>query len=206
MESNWAAEHLHVIRTLMERSALYRRAMAPIMLVSGLLGTAGAVIAARYVAVESPAEFTIYWAGVAVLTLGISLLLVRRQALKEAEPFWSTPTQRVASGLFPCFLCGLAVGATAGFSPGLIPVWLLACLWILYYGCALRAAGSFMQRGIKLFGSVFLLGGVLLLSSSPYCPWLRRAGTGHVLMGVIFGGLHLAYGAYLYFTERKSAA
>ena len=31
MEPNWAAEHLQVIRTLMERSALYRRALAPIM-------------------------------------------------------------------------------------------------------------------------------------------------------------------------------
>lgn len=205
MENNWAAEHLQVIRTLMERSALYRRAMAPIMLVSGLMGTAGAVVAAKYVSVESPAEFTLYWFGVGVLTLGVALLLVRRQALKEAEPFWSTPTQRVASGLFPCFLTGLVVAFTAVMNSGLIPVWLLACLWILNYGCALRAAGSFMQRGIKLFGGVFLLGGVVLLAGSPYCPWLRSEGTGHVLMGAFFGGLHLAYGAYLYFTERKSA-
>ena len=37
MESNWAAEHLQVIRTLMERSAIYRRALAPIMLGTGVL-------------------------------------------------------------------------------------------------------------------------------------------------------------------------
>ena len=30
MEPNWAGEHLQVIRTLMERSALYRRALAPV--------------------------------------------------------------------------------------------------------------------------------------------------------------------------------
>jgi len=42
MESNWAAEHLQVIRTLMERSALYRRALAPIMIFNGVVGLAAA--------------------------------------------------------------------------------------------------------------------------------------------------------------------
>src|SRR6267154_136506 len=37
MESNWAAEHLQVIRTLMERSAVYRRALAPIMIYNGVV-------------------------------------------------------------------------------------------------------------------------------------------------------------------------
>src|SRR6266446_9747026 len=41
MESNWAAEHLQVIRTLMERSAVYRRALAPIMIFNGIVGVAG---------------------------------------------------------------------------------------------------------------------------------------------------------------------
>src|SRR6266540_1083328 len=39
MESNWAAENLRVIRTLMERSAVYRRALAPLMLLAGGTGT-----------------------------------------------------------------------------------------------------------------------------------------------------------------------
>jgi hypothetical protein len=45
METNNAAENLQVIRTLMERSALYRRALAPIMtwcgawgIIAGLVG------------------------------------------------------------------------------------------------------------------------------------------------------------------------
>ena len=43
MESNWAAEHLQVIRTLMERSAVYRRALAPVMIFNGCLGCIAAV-------------------------------------------------------------------------------------------------------------------------------------------------------------------
>ncbi|MDB6016752.1 MAG: hypothetical protein JWR19_1241, partial [Pedosphaera sp.] len=34
MKSDWAAEHLQTIRTLMERSAIYRRALAPVMTVT----------------------------------------------------------------------------------------------------------------------------------------------------------------------------
>ncbi len=206
MENHWAAEHLQVIRTLMERSALYRRAMAPIMLVSGALGAIGAAVAGRFVTSESAGTFAVYWSGVAVVALGLALMLVRRQALKEAEPFWSTPTQRVAGGLFPCFCAGLLLALTAALNPGQVPIWLLTCLWILNYGCALRAAGFFMQRGIKLFGGVFLAGGALLLLGSPYCPWLRAPGSGNLIMGVFFGGLHLAYGGYLYVTEPKPSA
>lgn len=204
MESNWAAEHLQVIRTLMERSALYRRALAPIMLISGAIGVTGAA-AARMAVGDSAAEFTLYWLGVGVVAFGAALLMVRRQALKAAEPFWSPPTRRVAGGLFPCFLSGLAVALTAVLNPGLMPAWLVACVWILNYGCALRAAGFFMERGIKLFGGAFLFGGVLLLAGSSSCPWLRGPATGHILMGAFFGGLHLAYGGYLYFTERNSS-
>src|ERR1700690_4243469 len=35
METNWAAEQLQTIRTLMERSAVYRRALGPVMLFAG---------------------------------------------------------------------------------------------------------------------------------------------------------------------------
>ena len=44
MEKNWASDHLHTIRTLMERSALYRRALAPVMIAAGVLGMAGAAV------------------------------------------------------------------------------------------------------------------------------------------------------------------
>src|SRR5580765_8944445 len=98
MESNWAAEHLQVIRTLMERSAVYRRALAPIMIYNGALGVAGGVLGSA-LKIYWPRGFIFYWAAVAVMALTGSFLLVRRQALKEAEPFWSPPTRRVARAL-----------------------------------------------------------------------------------------------------------
>ncbi len=204
MESNWAAEHLQVIRTLMERSALYRRALAPIMTYNGVLGVAGGIIGWT-AKIEAPRAFIGYWAAVGLLALAGSFVLVRRQALKEAEPFWSPPTRRVARALLPALFVGSIAGLLALLCPDwdFLPSRTLPSFWILLYGCALTAAGFFMHRGIKLLGWVFLVCGCALMASrcQPTASW--PAFNGHWIMGGVFGGLHLAYGIYLYFTEQR---
>jgi len=205
MENNWASENLHLIRTLMERSALYRRALAPVMIVSGSVGLIAAFIPC-FVKIESDQAFSLFWMGVSLLATIAAFLLVRRQALKETEPFWSLPTRRVMQALLPAFLVGF-VAAVTGYRDGTSSVaWLLALTWIIAYGCALHAAGFFMQRGIKLFGWAFILGGCALLLASPAWPKLRTAEGGHYLMGTFFGLLHLGYGIYLCFTEKRKTA
>ena len=203
MESNWAAEHLQVIRTLMERSALYRRALAPIMIFNGIVGVAGGVLG-WFLQISTQPGFIGFWAGAAVLGLGGSFLLVRRQALKEAEPFWSPPTRRVAQAL----LAPLFIGSIAGLL-GLVcrgwdflPAWALPAFWMMLYGCALNAAGFFMHRGIKLLGWLFVLCGCALMAVRCLAGGPFALAGGHLVMGAVFGGLHFAYGIYLYFTEK----
>src|SRR3954468_17478636 len=108
MESNWAAEHLQVIRTLMERSAVYRRALAPVMIYNGSVGTAAAVLG-RTLKIDSPRNFILFWAAVGLLAMAGSFLLVRRQALKDAEPFWSPPTRRVTQAMLPPLVAGMII-------------------------------------------------------------------------------------------------
>ena len=207
MESNWASEHLQVIRTLMERSAIYRRALAPIMTVTGIIGLAAAT-AACFIDARTTRLFSLFWMSVSVLAAVAAFLLVRRQALKEAEPFWSLPTRRVTHALAPAFVLGLASGILAAFGPlrTLLSSTLLAVVWIGAYGCALHAAGFFMPRGMKLLGWIFVASGVIVLAGYPSCPWLRQPEAAHYLMGIFFGVLHLAYGGYLYFTEKTKQA
>jgi len=207
MEANWAADHLQVIRTLMERSALYRRALAPIMLACGVIGIAAAT-AACFVKLNGPAMFAGFWLGVGVVASLISFLLVRRQALKDAEPFWSTPTRRVCQALLPPFLIGLTGAVIFLTFKDLTPGagWFLAVLWVCVYGCALNAAGFFMQRGIRLFGWGFVVGGCIAFVAGELRPSLQTAEAAHYLMGIFFGVLHLAYGVYLYFTEKSRNA
>src|SRR5438552_18775399 len=112
MESNWAADNLRVIRTLMERSAIYRRALAPLMLLAGSLGTFAAVIG-RFAGIKSPRAFVGFWLAVAVLTFAGCFLLLRRQALRDAEPLWSPPPRRLPQAL----LAALAAGPISSAIP-----------------------------------------------------------------------------------------
>lgn len=212
MEPHSATEHLQVIRTLMERSAIYRRALAPMTLLVGGVGSVAAIVGGWY-DIQDPVGFVAYWLLVGIVTLAAALVLVRRQALKDAEPFWSPPARRVVRALFPGLFAGFAAGVAAlvALRPGggferarLISQLVLPAAWLMLYGCASHAAGFFMVRGIRWFGWGFVLCGCgLLLGLSIPAATLP---SGHLLMGVTFGGLHLAYGTYLYVTEKQTNA
>lgn len=220
MESNKAAEHLQIIRTLMERSALYRRALAPIMVFAGATGIAAAA-AGILLSVQSQRAFIGYWVSVALLGVVGAFLLVRRQALKSAEPFWSPPTRRVAQALCPALSVGLMLAVwvfvfCSKSADGTMTTeseddagqlcWMPA-LWAVFYGCALHAAGFFTSRGLRLFGWLFIAAGngvllwLVLLSAGEFAdfPWQRS----HWLMGILFGLFQLAYGTYLFVTGEE---
>jgi len=219
METNRAAENLQTIRTLMERSALYRRALAPVMTFAGATGIIAATLGVL-LRVETEPTFIGYWIGVALVGLAGAFLLVRRQALKSAEAFWSPPTRRVATAMLPCLTVGLLVGILffvvcsqpqvadppTGMAEDRGPLILLSAIWAIFYGCALHAAGFFTSRGLRLFGWLFIAAGVGVLfftwaihrQDYPDAVWQDA----HWLMGGLFGLLQLAYGIYLYFTEK----
>jgi len=220
MKTDQAAEALQTIRLLMERSSLYRRALAPLMTAAGCLGILAAVIG-WFLRIEAQTTFIAYWIGVALIGLTGSLLLVRRQAIKTSEPFWSPPTRRVAQALLPALTVGFLLGLwtfivcaepAAGDPPtgesddARILGWLVA-IWGILYGCGLHAAGFFTSRGLRHFGWVFITAGNAILawfflmnqSDIPHLEWWHS----HLLMGALFGGLQLAYGIYLFITGEE---
>jgi hypothetical protein len=211
MEPNWAAEHLQVIRTLMERSALYRRALAPVTLLAGVVGC-GAAAGGWYKHINSDIAFTTYWLGVGVCVLVAGFALIRRQALRAAEPFWTAPTQRVVVAMAPALFVGGLIGLLVLMFGNSGRGWfrlLLPPVWMMLYGCALHAAGFFIPRGIRLFGWVYICVGSVLLLLEFGVRWGALQDcldTGHLAMGGAFGGLHVVYGVYLYFTERRKSA
>ena len=215
MESNWAAEHLQTIRTLMERSALYRRALAPIMTYNGAVGTVAAIVGWSC-KIDSPRGFILFWACVAGAALAGSFLLVRRQALKAGEPFWSPPTRRITQAMLPGLAAGMIIGAVFYFEvgPQQGTLWLdrnwvnvtcmfwLPLVWVVLYGCAFHAAGFFMPRGMRIFGWAFVVAGCGLFATG-VPDHIDRLDFAYGIMGTFFGVLHLAYGVYLYFTEQR---
>ncbi len=207
MENNWAADNLQTIRTLMERSGLYRRALAPIMLLAGIAGLAAMGIGLKC-HLDSPRAFGALWLGTAVIVVLGALLITRRQALKDDEKFWSPPTKGVAQALTPPLLVGLVLGVVLLTSPVreiFNAADVLPFLWAFLYGCALHSAGFFMHRGVKWFGWVFIiLSSVIMLIILWGQPDIECRS--HWFMGFFFGLLHLLYGIYLYLTEKKNPA
>ena len=208
MEQNAAAEHLQVIRTLMERSALYRRALAPILLYVGALGAATAAGGLVF-GIEPTRRFCGMWLVTALLAVSGAFLIARRQSLKDHEPFWSPPTRRVTQAIVPPLASGLFFSTLflVVDDENLLPLFVF--LNVSFYGCALHAASFFMPRGVRRFGWLMLaIGGAILA----LLVVLAFGGTdfdvrlNHILMGFFFGVLHLAYGAYLYVTEKRKTA
>lgn len=194
----------------MERSAVYRRALAPIATYVGVVGIVAAAVG-YYCKIESTWAFALFWMVTSLVAIGGSFVGVRQQALKEGESFWSPPMRRVAHAMFPALFVGMAVGTVtimtnAGahemdheLCQGLVMVWSLA------FGCALHSASFFMPRGVRWFSWFFIAAGVILLISIQFLNVPEVSP--HLAMGILFGASHLAYGIYLYFTEpRKNEA
>jgi hypothetical protein len=180
------------------------------MIFNGVVGLAAATLGWA-LQVRSLQAFILFWAAVAVVGLVGSFLLVRRQALKEAQPFWSPPTRRVSQALLPPLVAGLLISAVvllySGPEPRSAPaapanLW-LPLSWVVLYGCAFHAAGFFMPRGMRLFGWVFIIAGCGLFAAGAAVDTPPPSACAHGIMGLFFGGLHLAYGGYLYFTEPR---
>lgn len=197
----------------MERSALYRRALAPVSLTTGGLGVAAGVLG-WFLRLGSAEGFAGFWLATAVVVSGLSLLIVRRQALGDHEAFWSPPTRRVAEALLPPLVAGLVIGLLFLFRVGfgrLGPVseltWWLPSIWMVLYGCAIHAAGFVVPRGMRRLGWIFVGAGSALPALADFGPLagkmppMREA---HLLMAATFGGFHLAYGLYLAVTEKRN--
>lgn len=206
MDSNWASEHLQTIRTLMERSAIYRRALAPIMLSAGIIGIAAATVPC-FTPIRSNRAFALFWMSIGVAAVAMAFFLVRRQALRDQEPFWSLPMRRVTEAMAPPLIAGFAVGLLLLAADHLIgpAAWYTTAAWVVLYGCALNAAGFFTPRGIRLFGRLIVFAGSGLIVLSPVLPGDATLAA-HYVMGIVFGVLHVAYGIYLYFTEHQRRA
>lgn len=207
MQKSWAEENLRTIRILMERTAIYRRAMGPVMVVVGATGLAAGVLGASLN--HRPALPAVgYWMGVAVVCVVEACWMIRLQALKQLEQFWSPPMRRVTQAVLPAFLTGLVAGLPF-FMLDLEKnqtVLFIVPAWMVLYGMAIHAAGFFMPRGFKLFGWGFVLGGMVVfggvVAASDHDLLLSNLAV-HGVMGGLFGGPHLAYGLYLHFTEKR---
>jgi len=201
MRLSGAEENLLVIRTLMERAAVYRRALMPIMFTTGLTAMVAAVVG-LVIDIRKAVTYSIYWSVICVIVLIIALALTRRRSTKERQPFWTPPAKRVVHALSAPLVAGAIITVWCvleGFTVNAI-----TAVWLLFYGCALHTAGFFTPRGLRKLGWCFIAGGAIVCDVvwSFGNPLTTRVA--HLAMGACFGGIHLVYGIFLYSTPRRS--
>jgi hypothetical protein len=200
-----AAQQLQTIRNLMERAALYRRALGPVLLAVGFIALGGTALGGIF-AIDTTAGFLRLWLSVAGLAVSTSFLMIRKQALGMKEPFWTPPTRRVVGAMLPPLLAGVALTIAVAVVRPELPATSLPYAWSACYGLALHAAGFFTLKGIRQVGWAFFLFGAAygLTAMKPDAerPFLHA----HLQMGVMFGLVHLGAAGKLLLQEKNSAA
>ena len=178
-----AAENLLYIRGAMERASSFTAVPGWGGVVMGLAGLAAAVIAP---AQPSRWAWLLTWLGTAAVAVTVGLLGVLFKARNEGVPLLSRPARQFALGFVPAIFVA-ALLTVVLFRAGLDA--LLPGMWLLLYGTAVIAGGTFSIRIVPLMGVLFLFLGAIALFTAPPVPAL--------CLGLGFGGLHVVFGVLI---------
>lgn len=206
-----AKENLRVIRGLMEKATVYRTISAPVALVGGAIAIGIGAWMRDTLSTEpskiTPTLFVAIWMTALALVAGFNAWLISRGAKARNEPFVSSGMRVALRAFAPAFFAGGVTGtAFALYQQDLL---MAAVMWLIFYGIALLATGSFAPQSIGRLGFGFLAFGLIAFAMT-----MHRAPTSindanvmaATLMGAGFGVLHLAYGASVFFHSLQSGA
>ena len=181
--STRAIDDVRFIRATMERAASFTAVPGWGGVLMGVIALLAAPIADR---ATDRRSWLILWLGAALLALLVGASDMAQKARAERASLLRGPGWRFAMALVP----PLAAGALLTFvlyRAGLCDF--LPGIWLLVYGVAVVAAGTFSIRAVKWMGLSFMVAGAITL--------LAPASYGDTCMAVGFGGIHVAYGLWI---------
>ncbi|MDB6153021.1 MAG: hypothetical protein JWL90_1474 [Chthoniobacteraceae bacterium] len=207
-ERSIAEEHLRVIRSLMERSTIYRAISAPTAAVGGVISIVAAI---ALIAVDNAGGMTVErflftWLSVLLVTLLANFYFLWRAAVSRKEIFVSPGMRMAIRAVLPPFLCGAAITLYNHRSPTNLPE-----AWILFYGLGLLAMSHFAPRSIAWLGWSFVIAGIglwFLPWKTPafFSPFSRPVTYSCLEMAFTFGLFHLIYALYTIPRESKDSS
>jgi hypothetical protein len=175
-----AAEDLSFIRATMARAT-------PLTAVPGWGGVAMGVtaVAAAWLASRqsNPAEWLAVWLAEATLALAIGGFALVRKAQRAEAPGLTWAGRQFAGSFAPPILAGAVLTGVlyradlTAYLPG---------LWLLLYGTAITAAGTFSIRVVPAMGLCFMALGAVALLAAPI--------PADLFMALGFGGLQIGFG------------
>ncbi len=178
-----AAEDLRYIRETMERSASFTAVPGWGQVAMGLTALGAAWIARQQ---TSTSAWLQVWLAEAVVAIAIGFLAIRAKAQKAGLPLTRGPVRKVALSAFPPYAAG-ALLTLLLYRSGLARD--LPGVWLLLYGAGVVSGGAFSVVSVPIMGACFMLMGAAAL----FAP----AAWGNFFMVVGFGGLHIAFGAWI---------
>jgi hypothetical protein len=183
--SNTVALESHALGTLQ-----YIRASidaASLLAVPGTAGIAmGSVGVLAAVLCSLPAfasQWLSIWLAAAAMAFLCGSALIAHQSLRRGEALFRGPVRKFLLCLCPALGVGVVLTGHLWLEglPQTIPA-----VWLLMYGCGVLAASTMTVRPVALMGALFLVLGLAALRVP--AAWLNP------LLGLGFGGLHIAFG------------
>jgi hypothetical protein len=178
-----AMDNLRYIRETMEAAATFTAVSGWGMVMIGATALGAAFLAS---AVTSPTRWVFIWLCEACLSMAISIYTMALKARAAQLPLWSEPARKMVFSFAPPMMIG-ALLTLLFLERDLIA--LLPGIWMLLYGVAVIAAGTFSVRIVPVMGLAFMLVGTVALFAPP--SWSALS------MAAGFGALHLVFGTLI---------
>lgn len=145
----------------------------------------GSALAAAWLASRqsNPAEWLAVWLAEATLALAIGGFALVRKAQRAEAPGLTWAGRQFAGSFAPPILAGAVLTGVlyradlTAYLPG---------LWLLLYGTAITAAGTFSIRVVPAMGLCFMALGAVALLAAPV--------PADLFMALGFGGLQIGFG------------
>ena len=175
-----AIDNLRFIRETMERAGAFTAVSGRGMMAVGALGVTAALLTS---AVRTPLEWLALWLATAAVAFAVSAITMLRKAREAQAPLLSGPARKLLLSFAPPMAAGALLTAVL-YAHGLTA--LLPGVWLMLYGTAVVTGGAFSVRILPALGLMLMLLGAVAL--------VAPAGWGDWIMGLGFGGAHVAFG------------
>jgi hypothetical protein len=177
---------LRFIRGAMERAGAFTAVPGWGGMAMGATALAAAVIASRQ---PTPDQWLHTWLLEAAVAASIGGITMARKARREESPLWAGPGRKFAMGFLPALATGALLTAALRQAGAMS---LLPAVWLLLYGTAVVAGGTFSVRIVPVLGVCFWgLGVGALLVPGWGDAWLAAGfGVGHLVFGFLIARRH----------------
>jgi hypothetical protein len=178
-----AMDNLRFIRETMERAGTFTAISGWGEVAIGLTAIVAAIVAAQQ---HDRTRWLVVWIVEAVIAAAISVASMAIKSRAAREPLLPIAVRKIALSFAPPMIVGalLTVALVQMTLDGLLPG-----IWMMLYGTAVVAAGTYSVRPVPVMGLAFVLvGAISLFAPDSWDTLLMIAG---------FGGLHVVFGTLI---------